>query len=173
METIRISKNKHIQLCLSLFIAGCLIISTVIVFLLCLSADDWQFNTKYIVIFVSAFVGSVSLPLFVFFILRIFNKSYYLVTRNSIKLFKNGREIFFVPATSIKNLSYTRFAFIFLMQSSAGYMKIPYTEASGEIKPATTYSGEVQMLGIDMSAKQAKSVAFILGRALYYDRAEI
>lgn len=166
MDSIKISKQKHIQFCLSLFIVIVLLGLTLFALVLGLAAENWSLKKSYYIAFAFVFFGEIFVPICVFIVLRVTNKSYYVITPNSIKLFNAGKEVFVIPSSAIKGLKYLSFKYAFLFQMGAGYLSIPFDEAYGKIKPTMTFPDMSMLLGIDMTEKQAHQVAKILGKEL-------
>ena len=166
MDSIKIPKQKHIQLCLLLFFGILLLGLTIFAFVLGLSADDWVLQKKFGIIIACVLAGELIIPVVVFFLLRVTNKQFYLITPKGITLFKATQEVFFIPVSSIKNLRYLGFRYAFMFQMGAGYLHVPFEEARGNIKPTMTFPDLSMLLGIDMSEKQAVQVARILGKDL-------
>ncbi|MCH5160812.1 MAG: hypothetical protein J1G04_02160 [Clostridiales bacterium] len=163
---IKISKHKYIQFCLLALLTSLLIIVTGIIFIFAMASVDYVFNLRYTIVFISALAGDIIVPIIVFIILRAVNKSYYLIKQNGITLFKDDQEVFFIPASRIRNLIYVKFRYAFILRMGAGRLHVPFTEARGNIKPTMIFPDSSMLLFIDMSGKQAEQVARILERDL-------
>lgn len=161
MDMIKVEKSRYIRICITLFAAGAVIFSTLFVYFL-----GWGFELSTFGICTGIIVAEMLVLFVLCFTLIKSNKFYYLITFESVRMFKNEQELFVILNTDIVKINYIGFAWIFLAQMGAGYLHMEYTDATGTIKPTISYPNTKKIYSISMSPKQAKQVATILNKDL-------
>lgn len=158
---IKVEKSRYMRICLTLLAAGALLFSTLFVYFI-----GWEFELSTFGICIGIIVAEVLALFILCFALIKSNKYYYLITPESVRMFKNEQELFVMSNTDIIKINYARFAWIFLAQMGAGYLHMEYTDATGNIKPTISCPNRKKIYSISMSPKQAKQIAAILNKEL-------
>lgn len=161
MNVIKIEKSKYLRLCLTLLSAIALIFITSLIYFL-----GWAFEINTFWIYITIMAVEIVALMLLYFVLIKANKSYYLITADSIKMFKGNQELFTLAVSNIVKINYVKFAWTLLMQMGAGYLHFEFTDGTGQIKPSISYPNGKKIYSISMSSKQAKQVSNMVKRDL-------
>ncbi len=160
---VKVVKNKYIQICLSFLVLAALIFSTTLVYFL-----GWVFEMRTFWIYLAATAAEVIVVTILCVGLIKSNKCYYLITPESVKMFKKEQELFTISNANIIKINYVGFAWALLMQMGAGFLHLEYTDETEQIKPTISLPNGQKIYSISMSPKQAKQVAKILNKNLQH-----
>lgn len=159
---MKISKSRDVKIKM----AG--IISFAIAFLTafaCILIGKLELEIYFIIL--AILFGLVGSVWFVCFLLIKYEKNYYLIDKESIKLLKKDEIIFELKTADIIEMNYIRFFWMFTFQMGSGYLNISYPcEGYEDKKFSTIFPNKVAIHSISMSKKQANQIASLLNKNL-------
>lgn len=159
---MKISKSKNIRIKLSWTGTFAVIFSCVFVYFL-----GCKFEVRSFFIMFAILCGLLGIVWLVCLLLIKNEKKYYLIDKESIKLFKKNELIFELKTADVIEMNYIRFFWMFTFQMGSGYLNMSYPcEGYKDKKFSTIFPNEVAIHSISMSKKQANQVASLLNKNL-------
>ena len=147
---INIKKGKFIQRFLTILATVVSIFLTSLVYF-----GGWTIELNTIIIFLLFLIGEITFYILLYYLLRMFNKSFFQISINSISLYKNNSVLFVIETNDIIEMRYTRVFWALISQIGAGYLEIYFDK-----------QGKISQYPIAMSLKEAKEVASLLNKRI-------
>jgi hypothetical protein len=116
-----INKNQSVRLFLISFFLFVIVFLSLLSFLL-----GFEVNSENFSVFILIILGEILFCSILYVLLKLINKSQYIVSKYDIKLIKKGEIVFCIKIDQISSLKYYRQIWSFTMQIGAGYLFIVY-----------------------------------------------